>query len=176
MARFLGSVEQVARVWALAGRLARAARIGRAYGECLTSAVEISRRGKTVAGKAYTRDRRIVLNTALLLPGREADRDSTFLHECAHIIADVRYGRDCRHGWHWRRVMDLMGEPPEVQHDFNYLSPKMHAVVTWICTNCGEKFHYVRRPRRRIEESCCGHCGPRRGELRVMSEQAAQGS
>jgi SprT protein len=135
--------------------------------------VEISRRGKTVAGKAYTRERRIVLNTALFLPGREADRNSTFLHECAHVIADIRYGRDCGHGWRWRRVMDLMGEPPDTRHEFSYLSPKTHAVVTWVCRNCGEEYYYVRRPRRRIEESCCSRCGPHRGELFAKSRATA---
>lgn len=173
MPRLLGTVEQAARVWAVAERLGRVARVGRAYTECLNCVVEISRRGKTVAGKAYTRERRIVLNTALFLPGREADRNSTFLHECAHVIADIRYGRDCGHGWRWRRVMDLMGEPPDTRHEFTYLSAKTHAVVTWVCRNCGEEYYYVRRPRRRIEESCCSRCGPHRGELFAKSRATA---
>ncbi len=174
MPRILGSVALVAQAWEIERRLAGAARIGRAYGECLNSTVEISRRGKTVAGKAYTHERRIVLNSALLVAGRDADRDSTLLHECAHIIADIRYGCDCRHDWRWRRVMELLGESPAVHHDIAYLSPRRHAVVTWVCTNCGEEYHYVRRPRRRVHDCYCRHCGPDTGQLFARKEAAAR--
>ena len=175
MPRILGSVALVAQAWGIDQRLTGVARIGRAYGECLNSTVEISRRGKTVAGKAYTHERRIVLNSALLVPGREADRDATFLHECAHIVTDIRYNRDCRHDWRWCRVMGLLGESPATHHDIAYLSPRMHAVVTWVCANCGEAYHYVRRPRRRIDECYCSHCGPDFGHLFASGEPAVPG-
>ncbi len=163
--RVLGTVADVAAAWGVDARLGAAASLGRAYAACLASTVEVTRRAKTLAGRAYPRQGRIVLNAALLRRGREADRDATFLHECAHVIADVRYRRSCGHDWRWRRVMDMLGLSADVCHDMTYLSPAAHAVVTWMCTNCGQPFHFVRAPRRRIEDCCCRRCGPRRGRL-----------
>ena len=81
--RVLGSVRELAADWELTERLEQAAALGPAFREMLDCAVEISRRAKTLAGAAYTDERRIVLNVALLEQGRERDRDATFLHECA---------------------------------------------------------------------------------------------
>jgi SprT protein len=173
MSRYLGTVELLARCWGLDGRFAGAASIGRGYDACLASRVEASPRGKMVAGKAFTEERRIVLHSALFVAGREEDRNATFLHECAHIIADIRYGANCRHDWRWERVMEMLGEPPEVRHELDYLSPRRHAVVTWVCANCGEEFHYVRRPRRRIQDCCCRRCGPELGALFAREAMAA---
>ncbi len=163
----LGTVAQVAKAWGLDERLACAAGLGGAFEACLKSTVKVSRRAKVQAGVAYPKERRIVLNARLLAPGREADRDATLLHECAHIIADLRYGRNCRHNWRWRQVMQMLGEPPEVSHRLDYLSRRAHAAVTWICTGCGEQYHFVHAPRRRIKECYCRLCGPQYGRLAV---------
>lgn len=165
VAKVIGTVAECAAAWGLADRLGAARRLGRAWAVCLACRVEISRRARTLAGKAHTAERRIVLNARLLVPGRERDRDATFLHECAHVLADVRYRAHCRHDWRWRRVMALLGEPARVSHDIAYLSPKAHAVVVWACVHCGERFYYVRPPRRRIEDCYCRRCGPRHGRL-----------
>jgi len=167
----IGTVAALAAAWGLRARLDAARRIGRGYDECLACRVEVSRRAKTVAGKAYTAERRIMLNARLLLPGREADRDATFLHECAHIIADIRYQAYCRHDERWRRIMDLLGEPARVSHDIAYLSPRAHAIVVWGCAQCGERFHYVRAPRRRLADCYCRRCGPRLGRLFVVGDR-----
>src|SRR3990172_9121698 len=161
----LGTVEEIARLWGLAEPLAQARSIGRAYEACLASAVEVSRHAKTQAGVAYTDERRIVLNAALLEVGREVDRDATFLHECAHILANVRYGWNCRHGARWRRIMALLGEPPEVSHNLNYISREALAVATWVCIECGEAYHFVRPPRRRIQDCYCTQFPPTIGVL-----------
>lgn len=138
---------------------------------CLACTVEISRRAKTVAGTAYTQQRRIVLNAALLERGREADRDATFLHECAHVIANVRYKRDCGHGQRWRAIMVQLGEPSERCHTLDYLSAREHALVTWACTTCGQEYHFVQQPRRLLENCWCASCGPDIGRLRVKSDK-----
>ena len=170
MAQLLGTVGEVSRGWGLKERLEGASRIGRAYTECLACTVEASRRALIMAGAAYTEERKIVLNADLLGLGREADRNSTLLHECAHIIANLRYGWNCRHGCRWSRVMALLGEPPEIAHELDYLSRKAKAIVTWVCEACGEEYHYVRMPRRRIEDCYCHTCGPERGRLRIAGD------
>jgi len=95
------------------------------------------------------------------------DRNSTFLHECAHILADLRFGRNCRHDKRWEQTMEMLGEPPNVRHRIDYISAKAHAVETWECGNCGEEYHFVRPPRRTVKDCYCRPCGPRRGQLRI---------
>jgi SprT protein len=166
--RVLGSVGELAADWGLTEQLEQAAALGPAFREMLDCGVEISRRAKTLAGAAYTEERRIVLNVVLLEKGRESDRDATFLHECAHILADLFHGRPCKHSEAWREVMKLLGEKPAVRHELSYLSRAAHAVVTWQCENCGDEYHFVRRPRRRPSSCYCRACGPEHGQLRVV--------
>ena len=168
----LGTVEEVAARWGVTGKLAKAFPLGKAYAACLAAMVMTSSRSKVQAGSANTALRKITLNPALLEPGREADRDSTLLHECAHILADLAHRQNCRHGKRWKQVMELLGEEPLVNHDLAYLSPKLHARVTWACLACGQEYHYVRKPRRRPQDCCCRYCGPRRGRLRVVEVPA----
>ena len=66
--------------------------------------------------------------------------------------------------------MALLGEPPEIAHELDYLSRKAKAIVTWVCEACGEEYHYVRMPRRRIEDCYCHQCGPERGRLRIAGD------
>lgn len=169
MSKIIGTVAEVAVAWGLEARLLNVSRLGYAYVECLRSSVEASDRSKIQAGAAYTRERRIVLNSALLLRGRERDRNATFLHECAHILADLKHGRNCRHDKRWEQMMDELGEDPVVRHRIDYISAQAHAVVTWLCDNCGERYYFVRPPKRRIQDCYCRPCGPRRGQLRLES-------
>jgi predicted SprT family Zn-dependent metalloprotease len=161
----LGRVEEVVARWGLAERLARARHFGAAYEACLACRVETSARGKLHAGKAYITDRRIVLHRELMPEGRESDRDSTFLHECAHILADLHYGKPCKHGPLWRATMVMLGELPTVHHDIPYLSRNAHAAIVWRCVTCGELYHFVRKPRRRIQDCRCSTCGQEAGRL-----------
>lgn len=163
--RILGRVDDVAARWGLMDRLGRANRYGPAFDLCLACKVEVSARGKLYAGKAYVSERRIVLHRELLPAGRESDRDSTFLHECAHILADLHYGKSCKHGPLWRATMVMLGELPTTHHDIPYLSRETNAAVTWRCVTCGELYHFVRKPRRRIQDCRCSQCGEDTGVL-----------
>ena len=168
--RQLGSIKEILMAWDLDSRLARISHHDRGVTGCLACTVEISRRAKTVAGTAYTQQRRIVLHASLLKAGREADRDATLLHECAHIIANVQHGVDCGHDHRWRDIMSQLGEPCERCHSLDYLSAREHAKVTWVCNTCGQEYHFVRRPRRRLENCWCASCGRENGRLRVKPE------
>lgn len=163
----------LAQAWGLAGRLEQAAHMGAAYHDCLDSTVEADGRAAVLAGKAWPGDKRIVLHAELLKDGRETDRDSTFLHECAHILADRRYGRPCKHGALWRATIVTLGELPVTHHDIPYLSRAAHARVIWSCTACGETYPFVRKPRRRIRDCYCRHCGPRKGILVELEPEEA---
>lgn len=164
--RQIGTVREIAERWGLAARLDRAAAYEPAFREMLDCAVVVSRRARTLAGAAYAKERRIVLNARLLEQGREGDRDSTFIHECAHVLADLAHNRPCRHGAGWREMMRLLGEVPNVRHRIPYLSREANAKIIWRCKGCAQAYHYVRRPRRRITDCYCADCGPRNGQLR----------
>ena len=161
----LGLVKELADEWNLFSYLKFAIVLGLPYQELLECKVNISRRAKTLAGIAYISDRRIVLNSALLRPGREKDRDETFLHECAHILADLHHGYPCKHGKIWKEMMELLGQKPEARHNLPYLSREAHAVAIWKCRRCNQKYHFVRRPRRKLNNSYCRYCGPKLGIL-----------
>lgn len=175
MVRILGTVSELAECWGLHDRLRNLAALGDAYDVCMACRVEASTRARTQAGAAYPQENRIVLNGRLLLDGRESDRDSTFLHECAHIVADVRHGASCGHNSRWQRVMYMLGEPPEVCHDIEYLSRRAHAVAIWTCRNCGMEQHFVRRPRRRVWACYCVKCGPALGRLTASAVPPGRG-
>ncbi|MBO6783677.1 MAG: SprT-like domain-containing protein [Alphaproteobacteria bacterium] len=162
----IGTVREIAERWGLSSRLARAAEFEPAFREMLDCAVVISRRARTLAGAAYAAERRIVLNARLLEQGREKDRDATFIHECAHVLADLAHNRSCRHGARWREMMRLLGEVPNVRHRIPYLSREANAKFIWRCLGCARAYHYVRRPRRKIADCYCAECGPSRGRLR----------
>lgn len=164
--RKIGTVRETAKRWGLAARLSRAAEFEPAFREMLDCMVVASRRARTLAGAAYANERRIVLNARLLEQGRESDRDSTFIHECAHVLADLAHNRPCRHGARWREMMRLLGEVPNVRHRIPYLSREANAKFIWRCISCAQAYHYVRRPRRRITDCYCADCGPRKGRLR----------
>jgi len=163
--RRLGDVAELAEDWGVAERLARAESLGAAYHECLASSVVSDGRAAVQAGKAFPWEQRIVLHRELLKPGREVDRNATFLHECAHVLADRHYGKPCRHGPLWRATIVMLGELPVTHHEIPYLSRKAHAAHIWTCTACGEEYPFVRKPRRRIADCYCRHCGPERGQL-----------
>jgi len=164
--RQIGTVREMAERWGLAARLDRAASYGPAFREMLDCVVVVSRRARTLAGAAYAKERRIVLNARLLEQGCEDDRDSTFIHECAHVLADLAHNRPCRHGASWREMMRLLGEVPNVRHRIPYLSREANAKIIWCCGGCAQAYHYVRRPRRRITDCYCADCGPKNGQLR----------
>lgn len=170
----LGRVGELAAAWGLAGRLERARPLGQAWLDCLDSTVESDGRAALQAGRAWPDEKRILLHRELLKAGREADRDATFLHECAHILADRHHGGPCRHGPRWRSAMAMLGEAPSARHDIPYLSRRAHAAYVWTCTACGQDYPFLRRPRRRIRDCYCRRCGPRRGRLTETAPPASR--
>ena len=165
--RVLGSVRELSDKWGLTEQLQKGEVLGPPFREVLECAVEISKRAKILAGTANSQERRIVLNVALLEIGRENDRNVTFMHECAHILTDLFYGRSCKHNQSWRDIMRLLGQNPIVSHNLSYLSRSSQAVVAWQCNNCIKKYYFVRKPRRNPSKCFCQSCGPELGHLKV---------
>lgn len=70
----------------------------------------------TTAGRAFVRRGRVELNPHLLR--RALDQiEGVLVHETAHVAAFRLFGGNIpAHGRHWRSLMRLAGQPPEVTH------------------------------------------------------------
>lgn len=95
--------------------------------------VNLCPRMRTNGGTASTSNRLIKLNYRLHLDN-PSELDNTFLHELGHIVANIHYGRQCGHGWRWKKVMKIMGANDERCHKMDtaaYARP--HKKHTYYC-------------------------------------------
>jgi SprT protein len=114
------------------------------------------------AGRArrhrVTGEEHIELNAELLVPGREKERNDTFLHEVAHLIAGIK----AQHGLAWKRAAMRLGAKPVTCHNLPFLVAKAQpkrAVAR--CTRCGHTWFQARVVKRwrwetRIHRRCGG--------------------
>lgn len=96
----------------------------------------------TTAGRAFLRNGRIELNPALL--ARAPDQLPVVLvHEAAHIAAFRLFGANIpAHGRHWRSLMRLAGQPPDVTHKIPVAKARRtrgRYVYLRVCERCGDR-------------------------------------
>jgi SprT protein len=115
------------------------------------------RRYRTTAGMAYYRRRAIGLGAAVLTtPERLTD---TLVHEYAHLLAFVRYGRaGTGHGPGWQQAMRDLGAPPRVRHTYEVARNAARQRVFYRCVRCGVAIERRRRlPKRGLYvHATCG--------------------
>lgn len=167
----LGTVEEFARqideadLFNVFPRVPESIRESEAFTETLTYPVwlKVFRKGTIRAGAATRRGKIIELNSKLFTIGTKQDVRETFLHETAHILADLYYSRDCNHNWRWVRMARLLGDTGDRCHDYDYLiAERKPRSLTYVCTICNQVYHRAKRMNtRRLR---CGRC---RGELRL---------
>ncbi len=176
MARTIGTAGDVAFAWGLSGAVAGALRTCRPHDADIRDAlacteVLVNGRLTTTAGQAQMWPPLIHLNPSILDPGHEADRDATFLHEVAHIVADrwhllASRRSDGIHGRTWRRIMRNMGQDPVSNHDIAVLKARRaKPVLTYKCRACGQEFDRARAVPR---DHVCGRC---HGELVLVRKR-----
>lgn len=97
-----------------------------------------------IAGRCCPSKKVIQLHNELLKPGREDDRDTTLLHEIAHLLVDFFWGRilsrkPSAHGKEWKYVTKLIGGTPARCHKFEYFNElkKAKANHKYVCMDCG---------------------------------------
>lgn len=119
-------------------------------------------RMRTAAGRAFTRESRIELNTRLQdLPEgvREEELRNTFLHELAHLIASARAGRKRiqPHGAEWQQACRDLGIPGENRcHSLDFKPRRIARKFAYTCPHCRAVIHRVRRLSRRVAcFPCC---------------------
>ena len=115
----------------------------------LDTAVKVvwNERLTTTAGRAFLRNGRVELNPTLL--ARAPDQvEMVLVHEVAHIAAFRLFGANIpAHGRHWRSLMRLAGQPPEVTHKI-----PVHGLGTTRTRRARRRYVYLR---------ICEQCGDR---------------
>lgn len=91
-----------------------------AFKALLTYQVEFFTRQTGYAGFANHTRKLIELNSKLQL--HPEDIKSTFLHECAHVIADRKWHTNCRHNRRWKWVARILGDSGKRYHSFPYIT------------------------------------------------------
>jgi len=113
---------------------------------------------RTTLGRAVLEDRRVELNTRLLIEHPE-ELITTFVHELAHVAVYIRYGRVAPHGFEFRTLMCAVGLSPAATHDLPVAHLKRRRpryLYLHRCSDCGYSF-ITRSVRRNIY---CRACGP----------------
>jgi predicted SprT family Zn-dependent metalloprotease len=106
--------------------------------EALT--VQLNPTMRTCAGRAFTRQVRVDLHYRLL-KDNSAHLELTYLHELAHIISTLKYGRPgSGHGALWKKVMRVLEANDERCHNLDVSAYKRRQTrYLYICDNsaCG---------------------------------------
>lgn len=108
---------------------------------------ELSERMGTCAGKAFTqrafgeyKPRKIQLNARLLAINPD-ELIPTYLHELAHIVANIFAGRQIGHKDGWKRIMRVLGVSDERCHSMDVSAFKRHVPkFSYQCVECPRKF------------------------------------
>ncbi len=139
-------------------------------------------RMRTAAGRAFTRESRIELNSRLQdLPegAREEELRSTFLHELAHLVAFARAGRKRiqPHGAEWQQACRDLGIPGENRcHSLDFKPRRIARKFAYTCPHCRAVIHRVRRLSRRVAcFSCCRALARGQFDARFQLEETRLG-
>lgn len=93
----------------------------------------------------------IEIHGLLTEEGREATRDNTLLHEVAHAVNPMLFGKCDHHGENWKRVMRAFGLVPERCNTDKEVGALLRAKkvtkakLMYACQNCEHEFPAMRK-------------------------------
>lgn len=134
--------------------------------------VQWNTRMRSAAGTANGKQLLIKLN-ARLLQENPQELIPTFMHELAHILCHLKYGRVKKsHGWQWEKCMRDIDEPVEVFHNMETSHLKAKRRKFYAYCGCSDYVHEIGiRRKNNIEQNkrrySCKRC---RQELKVGKE------
>jgi predicted SprT family Zn-dependent metalloprotease len=113
---------------------------------------KLNSRAHSRFGVCKLRTRTIELHAALV--DHPTDFRMTLIHEIAHALEFMLYGRCDGHGPRWQRIMRDLGEPPlrtgghtqEAENAIRAMQTR-RSVETWVCGKCGFE-HGIQRKRK----------------------------
>lgn len=145
----------------------------------LDTAVEVVWNGRlsTTAGRAFVRGGRIELNPTLLAEAPD-QIEVVLIHEAAHVAAFRLFGEHIpAHGRHWRSLMRMAGQQPEVTHKMPVAhlrrkkpSRKQRYLYLRMCGSCGD-----RAVLEQVRYGRCRGCSSRDNYLVVKTQASAAG-
>lgn len=143
----------------------------------LDTAVDVvwNARLSTTAGRAYVRRGCIELNPRLLSKVPH-EIDGVLIHEAAHVAAYRLFGGNIpAHGRHWRSLMRLAGQEPNVTHtlpveDLRRRSTRKRYLYLRFCGACGDRVVVEQ-----VRYGRCPGCSRRDDYLVVKTRASAAG-
>ncbi len=126
----------------------------------------------TTVGRAFVRRGRIELNPHLLAKA-PAQLETVLTHEAAHVAAFRLFGANIpTHGRHWRSLMRLVGQEPDVTHRIlvKRLRRRRSYLYLRVCGACGE-----RAVSAKVSYGRCRGCSRRDEYLVVRATASAAG-
>lgn len=110
--------------------------------------LNLNSRMRSCAGKALvsraTTTGKIQLNYRLH-KDNPREIENTYLHELAHVVANIRYNKNCAHGYLWKRVMRELNANDDRCHTMDTSAYKNK--TTRLLYKCGCKEHTITKNR-----------------------------
>ena len=112
---------------------------------------------KRTLGRCHYHVKKITLSKWYAELNNEDDVEDTILHEIAHALSFIRYGKNGKgHGWAWKKVCGEIGANPERVHKGILEYPDNHHKYIDTC-ECGITYKRHRKSARRKYR--CPKCG-----------------
>lgn len=120
--------------------------------EGLTLCVNLNSRMRSCGGRArinrYARTSQIDMNYRLHKDNPE-QLVNTYLHELAHVVANLRYNKNCGHDYLWKRVMAELGANDERCHTMDVSAYKNKTTRIAYACNCQE-FQFTKQRHNKV--------------------------
>lgn len=115
-------------------------------------------------GQCQYRHRNIEVSVVLTKPEHRSKLNNTILHEIAHAVNPMLFGRNDGHGPNWRRIMYAFEERAERRNSDKDVSAdlqerrKAKAKQLWACQKCEQEYPILKRRKYPISSYKCGKC------------------
>lgn len=120
-------------------------------------------------GTCYYDSKQIVIHYYFAEHGTEEQIRETILHEIAHALAGWQVQA---HGPEWQEIARRIGCKETTRCATDPAIPMAEGTYQAICFNCGQRFHYYRKPTYKGERWCNKPgCGREKGKLTIMSAE-----
>lgn len=137
---------------------------------------QVNQRAVGRAGVCRHLQKEVQVTGAFMVAGNEKFRDNTILHEVAHAVNRLIYGKGDKHGPNWRRIMRAFGAVPQrccSREESLILREARKKKIRWIyaCTTCEVEIPALRR--KKYSPECYKHtgCG---GRLYIKRDASGQ--
>lgn len=117
--------------------------------------VDLSERMGTCAGKAWSSRVAIRLNARLLAINPD-ELVPTYLHEFAHVVANMLFEKQCHHGPYWKKIMAILGVSDDRCHKMDVSAfQRPQKRFAYSCMKCARDFQLTLTRHKRQQHHLC---------------------